>query len=260
MDRYGLIGKKIEHSKSPQIHEYMAKRLGLNIKYDLFDIDAMDIPVLLKLVRKGNIKGLNVTTPYKKHIIKYLDKITPRAKRIGAVNTIFMVGDELVGDNTDYDGFLGLIQRNKIDVNKKNVYILGAGGAAKAAYIVLKDLGANVTVVSRSLTDMDPTLLPAITFGKIEKDHVDIYVQATPIGGYPNVGDSVLEEHLVKGKIVIDLIYHPEITKIMSFAKEAYGGLEMLIIQAIKAEEIWFNHKIDITKDLISKIKEVILA
>lgn len=260
MERFGLIGKKIEHSKSPIIHGFMSKRLGVNIKYDLFDIEPNDIPIILKLVRKGNIKGLNVTSPYKKVVIKYLDRITPKAKRIGAVNTIYLDNDELVGDNTDYDGFLGLIQRNKIEVSKKNVYILGSGGAAKAAYVVLKDLGAHVTVVSRSLTDMDQSLLPAITFGRINKDDVDIYIQATPIGGYPHMDESVLEEHLVKDKIVIDLIYHPQITKIMSYAKEAYGGLEMLIIQAIKAEEIWFNVKIDLNKELISTIKDVILS
>lgn len=259
MQRYGLIGKHIQHSKSPAIHQFMANKLGIKIKYELFDIESQEIPTLLKLMRKRAIHGLNVTIPYKKLVINYVDRLTPKAKKVGAVNTLYIDGDELVGDNTDYDGFYGMLQRNKIQVYQKSVYILGSGGAAKAAYSVLKDLGAFVKVVNRSTVNIDPSMVPAITYSMIHPEHVDIYIQATPIGGRNYLNQSVLDERFVQNKTVIDLIYDPPITPIMSYAKEAYGGLDILILQALRAEEIWFDLKIEVTPQLIQEIKDVIM-
>ena len=257
-ERYGLIGKNIKYSKSSQIHNFMAKRLGIDFKYDLFDIDESDISHLFKHLRNGVFKGFNVTVPYKQTVMKYVDILTPKASRIRAVNTIYLKNGKIVGDNTDYDGFLGLISRNRINVKDKNVYLLGAGGAAKAAYIVLSDLGAKVTVVSRQTNDLDPLFQHIISYQKIDPFKVDIYVQATPIGTFPNVEDSVLSKVYVENQLVIDMVYNPPITKIMKDAKQGISGLYMLIIQAIKSEEIWFDRKIDITDRLIEELKEVI--
>ncbi|MDO9628533.1 MAG: shikimate dehydrogenase [Acholeplasmataceae bacterium] len=257
-DRYGLIGKNISHSKSPQIHSFMAKKLGLDIKYDLFDIEESDISHLLKHLRSGVFKGFNVTVPYKQVMMKHVDILTPKASRIRAVNTIYMKNGKIIGDNTDYDGFLGLLNRNRVNVKDKQVYLLGAGGAAKAAYIVLSDLGAKVTVVSRQTNDLDPLFQHIISYQKIDPFKVEIYVQATPIGTYPKVDDSVLSKVYVENQTVIDLVYNPPVTKIMKDAKLGIGGIYMLIIQAIKSEEIWFDRKIDITDKLVEELKEII--
>jgi shikimate dehydrogenase len=135
MDRYGLLGKQIGYAKSPKIHQYMAQKLGLDIRYDLFDVEESDIPALMKLIRNQTIKGINVTIPYKQTVMKYVDQLTPKANRIKAVNTIYYKNGKLIGDNTDYDGFMGLLLKHQIQVKDKNVYMLGAGGAAKGCIL-----------------------------------------------------------------------------------------------------------------------------
>ncbi len=259
MDRYGLLGKQIGYAKSPKIHQYMAKKLGLDIRYDLFDVEENDIPALMKLIRNQTIKGINVTIPYKQTVMKYLDQLTPKANRIKAVNTIYLKNGKLIGDNTDYDGFMGLLLKHQIQVKDKNVYLLGAGGAAKAAYCVLQDLGAHVVVVSRHTNDLDPLFQHVTSFQKLNPEQVDLYVQATPIGTYPNVTDSVIDASYVKHHTVIDLVYNPEVTQIMKDAKTGIGGMYMLLIQALKSEEIWFEIKHDMSKALLDELKEVVL-
>lgn len=257
-EQLALIGKNIAYSKSPLIHQHMAKRLGIEMSYELIDTEEEELSKLVKKLRNGHYRGFNVTIPYKQKIMNYIDQLTPKAKRIKAVNTLYMKGGKVMGDNTDYDGFLGLLVRHKIDVKDKNVYILGTGGAAKAAYVVLQDLGANVFVVTRHLVDVDPIFQKVISYQMLNPNDADIYVNATPIGTIPKIGESVLTEHQVNKQIVIDLIYQPEKSKLMSYAKESYNGLTMLIIQALKSEEIWFERKIDITETLIKELKDVI--
>jgi shikimate dehydrogenase len=258
--RYGLIGKNIQYSKSPKIHEFMAKKLNIDLRYDLFDIDESDIPHLFKHLRNNVFKGFNVTIPFKQIMMKHVDVLTSKAKRIKAVNTIYLKDGKIVGDNTDYDGFLGLIKMSKINVENQKIFILGTGGAAKAAYVVLTDLGADVTVVTRNTNNIDPMFNKVVTYNKLFSDQVDIYVQATPIGTYPKVTESVLNQSLVAGKTVIELIYNPPITQIMKYASKSYGGVNMLILQALKSEEIWFNQKISISNQLIEELKEVIYS
>lgn len=258
MERYGLIGEHIGYSKSPIIHAFMAKKLGIDLRYDLLDMEEKDIPHFLKHLRSGIFKGFNVTIPFKQSVMRHIDVLTPKARRIQAVNTIYMKGDLVVGDNTDYDGFLGLLTYHHIDVKAKRIYILGSGGAAKAAYTVLEDLGAFVTVVTRNKTHDFKMFKRVITYTDIKENDVDIFINATPIGTYPKTHESILPQTLVKDKLVIDLIYNPEITTLMHDAKKAYNGMMMLIIQAIKSEEIWFNRTIEISEAWLSELKEVI--
>ncbi len=258
MIRFGLIGYKIGYSKSPLIHQAITRRLKLESAYELIDVDADEIPKLLDLLRDGYYQGFNVTIPYKERILPMLDELTHKAKRIGAVNTISLRNGQVVGDNTDYDGFLGLLETHHIDVENKHVYILGTGGAAKAAYYALIDSGARVTVVTRILRDSAYPFEHVIEYKDINPDDVDFYVQATPIGTYPNEHVSVLTKEEVMGKIVIDLVYNPPMTQIMKDAKKGYNGLDMLMIQAIKSEEIWLDEIIERTPSLLKLLKEVI--
>lgn len=257
-NKFGLIGKNIIYSKSPKIHRFMAEKLNLEVTYDLFDVEEEDLPKLVKQLRSGVFRGFNVTQPYKQTIIKYLDELTPKAKRIQAVNTIYIKNDKIIGDNTDYDGFIGLLLTHHIDVKDKHVYILGSGGAAKSAYIALSDLMANVTVVVRKITDETTFFNKVITYDQINPKKVDLYIQTTPIGTYPNVFDSVLHADYVKHHTVIDLIYNPPVTQIMKDSHLGINGLNMLIIQALKSEEIWFSRKIEWTTLLMNALKEVI--
>ncbi|MBU1094142.1 MAG: shikimate dehydrogenase [Firmicutes bacterium] len=257
--RYALIGHDISYSKSPWIHRFMAKKLHMDMTYDLLEVEADELKDLIDDLREGLYQGFNVTIPYKEVIIPYLDELTYKAKNIGAVNTIYIKNGIVYGDNTDYDGFVGLLESNQINVRSKNVYILGTGGAAKAVYHALIDLGANVTVVSRNLATKEKIFNHVIEYGEIKPHMVDIYVQATPIGTYPNVNVSVLTKDEVEGKVVIDLIYNPLETQIMKDSKQGISGISMLIIQALKSEEIWFDQEIELTDQLMKQLKEVIL-
>lgn len=259
-NKFGLIGKNISYSKSPKIHRFMADKLNLDMQYDLIDIDEEEIPKFIKQIRSGIYRGFNVTAPYKQMICKYVDELTPKAKRIQAVNTVYMKNGKVIGDNTDYDGFIGLLLTHHIDVKDKNVYILGSGGAAKSVYVALTDLMANVTVVARKSTEETSFFNKVITYDQINPNKVDIYIQTTPIGTYPNVFDSILSSDLVKNHTVIDLIYNPPATQIMKDSQHGINGLNMLIIQALKSEEIWFSRKIEWTNLLMNALKEVIYS
>ena len=168
----GLLGQKLGHSYSPQIHGELA-----DYKYSLFEKQPEELADFLK---NGDFTGLNVTIPYKKAVIPYLDELSPVAARLGAVNTIVRRTDgTLIGHNSDYFGFGSMVMRSGLSVAEKKVLVLGSGGASNTAVAVLEELGAKVIVVSRS--------------GKNNYENLDLHadasiiVNATPVGMYPNV-------------------------------------------------------------------------
>lgn len=255
MMTFGLIGQNISYSKSPAIHAYMAPYLNVPFKYEILDVKSEDIPTLINDLKSGKYHGFNITIPFKEEVLKYVDRLTEHAKRIGAVNTIYYQNGRVFGDNTDYEGFKGLLKSNKVKVKKKRVYILGTGGAAKAVYMVLKDLGAYVTVVSRK-PNLSDVFSRVIGYQSMNPAEIDIIINATPVGTYPNVNDSPLNLDIVKQKTVIDLVYNPKETQIIKHAKYGIGGIDMLIIQAIHSEMDWLNRQIKIKPKLVKQIKE----
>lgn len=233
MNRYGLIGYKLAHSYSPIIHQYLFSKNNINATYDLVEVEENELANIIEDLKNNTYQGLNVTIPYKEKIIPFCDILTDAAKKIGAVNTLYIRNGNVIGDNTDHSGFARQLDFYNIDVNGKNVYVLGNGGAAKAIKYALTSLGANVVVVSRSGKDISYEDL-------IKLDRYDILINTTPLGMYPNTDTSILEKEIVqKAEICIDLIYNPRFTKFLSFAKEGYHSLLMLVFQAIDAEEIW---------------------
>ena len=237
MKKYGLLGEKLSHSKSPEIHSDIFKNLKIEASYDLIETEKENLMKYIKLY-----DGLNVTIPYKTEVIKYLKKVDEVAKEIGAVNTIY----KEVGYNTDYYGFKKMLEINNINVKNKVVYILGTGGASKAVFKYLKDNNAKlIYFVSRTIKDEN-----IISYEELNKVSGDIIINTTPVGMYPNIDKSpVGSEILKKFKVAIDLIYNPFETKFISISKKlnlkTTNGLYMLIGQAIKAEEIWQECKID---------------
>ena len=258
MMTFGLIGQQISYSKSPAIHTFMAPYLNVPFKYDILDVKKEDLASLIQALKKGQYHGFNVTIPYKEEVLKYVDCLTEHAHRIGAVNTLYEKDGKICGDNTDYEGFKGLLKLNHISIKKKRVYILGTGGAAKAVYAVLKDLGAIITVVSRK-PHLSDVFSRVIGYQSMNPDEIDIIVNATPIGTYPNIDECPINIDIVKSKTVIDLIYNPIQTKLVKHAKKGIGGLDMLIIQALHSEMDWLERPIKIKKKLMKQIKEVIL-
>ena len=150
MNKFGLVGRNISYSLSKRIHEGIARMNGYRITYEIYDCETeLDVVARLNQVRQGYIQGLNVTIPYKESIVRYCDRLTDTAKEIGAVNTLYMVNNELVGDNTDYYGFIKLLNLYHVNPKGKVSYVLGSGGAAKAVHYALKSLGAKAVIVSR---------------------------------------------------------------------------------------------------------------
>ena len=227
--KYGLLGRKLGHSYSPQIHS----RLG-DYSYTLFEKEPEEIENFLK---NGDFTGINVTAPYKQTVIAFLDELSALAQRLGAVNTIVRRDGKLIGHNTDYFGFLTMVRKSGLDVGGKKVLVLGSGGASHTATAVLQELGSQVTVISRSGENNYRNL-------HLHSDAA-VIVNTTPVGMYPNTGVSPVDLSMfphLEG--VLDVVYNPARTQLLLDAEKrgivSMNGLLMLVAQAKEASE-WFT-------------------
>ena len=246
MNKLGLLGKNISYSFSKTYFKEKFKSEGIiDTEYGNFDLETIDLfPSLIKNTK--NLKGLNVTIPYKEAVLPYLDKINKKAKAIGAVNTIKITKKgKLVGYNTDCYGFKKTI-KPFLKKHHKNALILGTGGASKAIAYTFKELGIAYHYVSRKQSENINFTYDSLTEYNI-KDH-QIIVNCTPLGTFPNVEDSPnIPYHAINNShILFDLIYNPEETKFLKFGKAqqatTINGLNMLKLQAEKAWAIWKLH------------------
>ena len=228
----GLLGKKLGHSYSPQIHSLLA-----DYSYELFEKQPEELEHFLQY---GDFTGLNVTMPYKKDVIPYLDELTPRARMLGAVNTIVRTSEgKLIGHNTDYFGFSSMVQRTGLKLAGKKVLVLGSGGASSTVCAVLRELNACITLVSRNGENNYSNL-------HLHKD-ASVIINTTPLGMYPNVGISPVDlDAFPRLEGVLDVVYNPARTKILMDAEKhgliTENGLWMLIAQAKESAE-WFSGK-----------------
>ena len=254
---YGLLGRTLRHSYSPQIHALLG-----DYEYRLFEVEPQDLEAFLK---KREFGGINVTIPYKKDVLPYLSGISDNAKRIGAVNTIIVKEDGgLYGDNTDYDGFLCLVQKSGFQVKGKKALVLGTGGASLPISAVLSDLGAReVVFISRSGENNYQNLS--------RHADADLIVNTTPVGMYPNNLKAPLplsEFPNLSG--VLDIVYNPQKTKLILDAERlgipAFSGLLMLVAQGKRAAELFLGHDIPdsetdrIFKKLSTEMQNIVLV
>lgn len=252
MKHYGLLGERLSHSYSAIIHNYVFEKLSISADYSLLECREEELKGYMELLKQGRYSGFNVTIPYKKKIIEFLDKIDDKALRIGSVNTIYLENGKVIGTNTDYDGFYETIKKYQVEVKNKNCYILGTGGASLAVRQVLEDLKGNVTLVSRTPT------YNQIGYLELEKKDIDILVNTTPVGMYPNMGISPISKELAsRTGVVIDIIFNPFETQLLKDACSSINGLYMLVMQAIKAEEIWQKKRIELDEEEIYKKLEL---
>ena len=236
---YGLIGERLGHSFSPQIHQEIFKKLGMTGEYKLFELKEEELKSAVLEYKEQGIKGLNVTVPYKIKIMACLDVISAEAEKIGAVNTISLINGVLKGYNTDYNGFGMSLARSRIEVKNKSAVILGTGGVSKAVVQYLMDNGAkSITYVSRSPGE------GAKGYDEISSLKGDMIINCTPCGMYPKIDASPIPSGILKGfDTAIDLIYNPEETMFLKQAREnglkTVNGLYMLVGQAVAAQKIW---------------------
>lgn len=248
---YGLIGEKLPHSFSKEIHE----KLGY-YQYSLIELKPDELE---GFILSRNYKALNVTIPYKQAVIPLLDEISPDARAIGAVNTIVNRDGVLYGYNTDFGGMRALIERAGIVLKYKKVLILGTGGTSLTAVAVCERLGAKeIRRVSRSGRD------GAITYEEAYERYADadVLINTTPCGMYPNIFDCPVDlDRFQNLSGVIDVIYNPLQTRLVLSARErgieAEGGLYMLVAQAVLAAGLFLGKELD-TVALTNRIYEEI--
>jgi len=261
----GLIGWKLGHSLSPAMHNAALKALEMDGEYHLYSIAPLpegsaDLKSLLEKVRCGEIDGLNVTIPHKQNIIPLLDELTPTARKIGAANTIIRNDKKLIGDNTDSKGFMCDLdnflaaQDIQFDEEVKEVLILGAGGAARAAVFALVQSGWNIIIAARR-AGRAKEMAASFESGNVRSTVLDsqgisalspqLIVNATPVGMFPDVDTSPWPDDLPlpKNTAIYDLVYNPPKTRLIHDAHKANvpatTGLGMLVEQGAIAFHSW---------------------
>ena len=254
MLRCGLLGRKLGHSYSPQIHRELSC-----YEYKLYEKEPEELEAFLK---SGTFDGLNVTIPYKKTVMAYLDEISPEAAAIGSVNTIVNRGGKLTGYNTDAFGFSWLLQKSGVEAAGRKALVFGSGGASVTVCHVLKSLGADpVVVISRTGEN---------NYENLDR-HLDakLLINATPLGMYPNNGESPVDLTRFSALDgVLDVVYNPARTALMLQAEQLgiphASGLSMLVAQAKKACEYFTGNpvpdaEIDRIERLLSRQMENII-
>ena len=250
MKKYFVIGNPIEHSLSPKLHNYWIKKNNIKAVYDKKQLNENDIEGIISEVRKNKINGLNITVPFKKTIIPFLDDLTPLAKKTQSVNTIYKEENKVIGHNTDIGGFELAIKKINYDVRNKKVFILGAGGVVPSIIIALKKMGVSKIILSNRTIENAQNLkkimseLEVLNWGEIPD--FDIIINATTLGLKKT--DEIKLDYTAIGsnKLFYDVIYNPKLTNFLLNAKESGNQIEngkmMFIYQAHQAFAIW--HKI----------------
>lgn len=237
--KYGLIGEKLGHSFSKEIHEKIA-----DYEYELCELDKSAVEGFM---RERRFSAINVTIPYKQTVIPYLDEISDKARKIGAVNTVVNKEGRLVGDNTDYDGVVSLIKRVGINPAGKKALVLGTGGTSKTVSAVLSDMGcAEIIKVSRKAGE------GTVTYEEAKSLHSDaeIIVNTTPVGMFPKNGECPISiDAFTSLEGVLDVVYNPLETRLVQSAKKrgikAEGGLFMLAAQAVYASALFTDTNVN---------------
>ena len=258
MKKYLVIGNPIEHSFSPKLHNHWIKENNIDAVYDKKQLNENDIEGIINEVKSDKIDGINVTVPFKKSVISFLDELTQLAKETQSVNTIFKKDNKIVGDNTDVGGFKQSLEYINYNVKNKKVFILGAGGVVPSILKALEKLGAAKVYISnrtkekaKNLENNYKTSLDLETLDWGQSPDFDIIINATSLGLKNN--DKIELDYnkykpkfFGKKKLFYDVIYNPGKTNFLSKGKESgnetTNGKMMFICQAQLAFKIW--HKI----------------
>ena len=250
--KFCLIGYPLKHSYSDRIHQSLFKMNNYNAIYNFEEIKPYDLENSI-IYLKNNYDGFNVTSPYKKNIINFLDELDFSARKVNAVNTVYNLKGKLIGYNTDIFGFEQFLKIKNIKLGC-SACVIGSGGASNIVIFSLLNNKLSVTVAIRNCTSEKIKVIKSnyknanlnvVDINNIE-GYYDILVNATPVGMYPEVNNSVVGENVLKYvDTVIDLIYNPKVTKLMKLAQnygcKIYNGYDMLIWQAIGAQNIWLG-------------------
>ena len=256
MKKFFVIGNPINHSLSPELHNFWLKENGINGSYSKVKLEEGDLKNFIQKLRKDEIHGINVTIPFKNKVIKYLDKLSLEAEKTGSVNTIYKNNQDIIGHNTDVAGFELGLRHSKINVLGKSTFIIGAGGVVPSIIYSLLNMGCKKIMLTNRTIEKTEEIkkifkeIKIIKWGEIPD--FDIVINATSVG---LKGDILKLDFAVKNKIFYDVIYNPKETEFLKNAKikgnKIENGKLMFIYQANQSFSIWNN--------IIPKIDEKVL-
>ena len=259
MKKYFVIGNPIEHSLSPKLHNYWFKENNIDAVYDKKQLNESDIEQIITEVKNGKIDGINVTVPFKKSVIPFLDDLTLVAKETQSENTIFKKNNKVVGDNSDIGGFELSLKHINYSVKNKKIFILGAGGVAPSIIIALKRLGASQIILSNRTKEKAEELkkiysnIDIVEWGEISD--FDMIINVTSVGLKKTDKIKLNYNKIGPNKLFYDVIYNHEQTNFLEQAKllgnKIENGKMMFIYQAQLAFKIWHN--------ILPRVKENLL-
>tara|TARA_B100000900_G_scaffold268029_1_gene228850 strand:+ start:212 stop:1006 length:795 start_codon:yes stop_codon:yes gene_type:complete len=262
MKKYFVIGNPINHSLSPKLHNYWLKENNIDAIYDKKKIEEKNLQNIISEVKEKKINGINVTVPYKKLVIPYLDKLSKEAEQTQSVNTIIYEKGSLIGHNTDIFGFYKAIKTLNFDMKGKKVLILGAGGVVSSIVFALKKMNVSVITISNRTKQKAENLknlfkdLNVIEWGNLID--FDVVVNATSLG-LNNEKINLDFSDTGNNKLFYDVIYNPGETNFLKKAKESgnvsENGKLMFIYQALEAFKLWHGIEPDINSDTLKLLK-----
>ena len=261
MKKFLVIGNPIEHSLSPTLHNYWIKNSGIDAIYEKQKLNENELEQITLQVKEKKIDGINVTVPFKKIIIPYLDELTSEAKKTESVNTIYLQRDRVIGHNTDIGGFEISLRKFKYDIQNKNVFLLGAGGVAPSIIYALNKMKVSKIFLSNRSKEKAINLeklfanLTVVDWGEIPD--FDIVINATSLGLNKEDKISLDFSNVGKNKLFYDVIYNPQETNFLKTGKDlgniTVNGKLMFIYQAFLAFQIWHQIKPKVNEE-VSKL------
>ena len=262
MKKYFVIGNPINHSLSPKLHNYWLTKNNIKAVYDRKKINQGDLESVISKVKEGKINGINVTVPFKKAVIPYLDQLSPEAEQTQSVNTIILSNGNLVGHNTDIAGFSRAIEELNLNIQNKKIFILGAGGVVPSIIFALKKMSVSQIIVSNRTKKKAEDLksqfhsLEIVDWGDI-KDF-DVIINATSLG--LNKESINLDfSKVTNNKLFYDVIYNPEETNFLKEAKRLGNKIEngklMFVYQAFEAFKLWHGIEPQINSEVLEILK-----
>ena len=259
MKNYLVVGNPIEHSLSPKLHNFWINKNNIDAIYNKERLDNKDLKELILRIKKKEVDGANITVPYKREIIPYLDKLSPAAESTQSVNTIYLNNNLIVGHNTDIDGFELAINDLKFNMINKKILILGAGGVVPSIIFALYKMKVSEITLSNRIKKKAEDLkilfkeLNIINWGNLSA--FDVVINATSIGLNDNEKIDLDYSKIGKGKLFYDVIYNPNETNFLKMAKnlgnKVENGKKMFIYQAAAAFKIWHGIQPNINDEVL---------
>ena len=260
--KYFVIGNPIDHSLSPKIHNYWFKKNNIDATYDKIKLEDHEVKNFIQDIKAQKVAGCNVTVPFKKTVMPFLDKLSSEAEKTQSVNTISFNNGDLIGHNTDIAGFDTAIKKLNFTVKGKKVLILGAGGVVPSIILALKNKAISEIILSNRTKEKADDLKKSFPFLKVidwgETIKSDLIINATSIGIKQN-DEIKLDYTKLDGQLFYDVIYNPPKTKFLENAKKSgkktENGKNMFIYQAMKAFQTWHGIKPEINDEVRDLIK-----